>query len=98
MIEQAIQLTRQSGCDATSASLDRRPMQKRIKSAMIGNDVQHVAEQLVEQHGRYAATIAADRFLEHQRAGDGAGVAKWVEVMLVIRELMSDEDATKSIP
>jgi len=70
-------------------------MKKRIKSAIMGNDVQNVAEQLVEQHGRFATTIAADHFLQHQRAGDGNGVAKWVEVMLAIRELTSDEDAAK---
>jgi hypothetical protein len=95
MIEQAFQLTRQSGCGAVSAKLDQRPKENRIMSAVLGNDVQQVAGQLVEQHGRYAATIAADRFLEHQRAGDGNGVAKWVGIMLAIRELTSGENTAK---
>jgi hypothetical protein len=95
MADQAVQFACQSEAVAPGAELECRAMNKRSKSAMPGNEVQQVAAQLVEQHGRYAATIAADRFLERQRAGDGIGVEKWVEVMLAIRELTSDEDADK---
>jgi hypothetical protein len=95
MIEQAVQFACQSGSVTPDDDVECRSMKKRIKSAMMGNDAQQTAEQLVEQHGRYATTIAADRFLEHQRAGDGGGVEKWVEVMLAIRELTSDEDTGK---
>jgi hypothetical protein len=93
MIEQPVQFACQSVSAAPDDEAECRSMKKRIKSAMMGNNAQQTAEQLVEQHGRHATTIAADRFLEHQRAGDGIGVEKWVEVMLAIRELTRGEDA-----
>ncbi len=50
-------------------------------------DTWSLAEQLIKQHGRNAAVVAADKFVDFQKLGDDDGMAKWVQVLLTIREL-----------
>lgn len=55
-------------------------------------DIRSLAEQLIQQHGDKAAAVAADKFVALQRAGDNDGMAKWVQVMLAVRELSRKGD------
>jgi len=70
----------------------------RYNLAMEENDTQRSAEQLIKQHGDKAVVVAADKFVERQRAGDGEGVAVWVHIMLAIRDLNKQEPLGNQSP
>jgi hypothetical protein len=59
----------------------------RNRSVMKEGDTRRSAEQLIGQHGSQAAVVAADKFIECRKACDDKGMAKWVEIMVAIREL-----------
>ncbi len=46
---------------------------------------------LIKEHGDQAAAVAAGKVVEFQRAGNGDGMTDWIQVMLTIRELTTEE-------
>ena len=56
-------------------------------------DIWRIADLLIKQHGDKAPEVAAGKVVEMQYAGDGAGMAAWVSIMLAIRELTAGKAA-----
>jgi hypothetical protein len=50
-------------------------------------DVFAAAMVLIAQHGEKAASVAADNFVQLEKAGDTDRMAFWVAIMLAIGEL-----------
>jgi len=58
------------------------------------DDIFGAAAVLIAQHGEKAAAVAADNFVQLQKANDTDGMAIWTAIMLAIRELMKIETSS----